>query len=57
MLAGAGAALVPETLARFAEQLGAVATRPDPPAVHASHSYTGRRCRHPPRPALRVGPP
>lgn len=33
VLAGAGAALVPETLARFAEQFGAVATRPEPPAV------------------------
>lgn len=33
VLAGAGAALVPEALARFAEQFGAVVSRPDPPAV------------------------
>ena len=33
VLAGAGAALVPETLARFAEQFGAVVSRPRPPAV------------------------
>jgi|SRR5665213_1538320 len=32
VLAGAGAALVPEALARFAEQFGAVVSRPDPPA-------------------------
>ena len=33
VLAGAGAALVPESMAVFAEQLGAVVVRPDPPAV------------------------
>jgi LysR family transcriptional regulator, carnitine catabolism transcriptional activator len=33
VLAGAGAALVPEALARVAERLGAVVLRPDPPAV------------------------
>jgi len=33
VLAGAGAALVPETLARFAEQFGAVVSRPEPPAI------------------------
>lgn len=33
VLAGAGAALVPETLARFAETLGAVVVQPEPPVV------------------------
>ncbi len=33
VLAGAGAALVPEALARFAEQFGAVVSRPHPMAV------------------------
>jgi LysR family carnitine catabolism transcriptional activator len=33
VLAGAGAALVPESMAHIAEQLGAVVARPDPPAV------------------------
>ncbi len=33
VLAGAGAALVPESLARFAEQFGAVISRPHPAAV------------------------
>jgi LysR family transcriptional regulator, carnitine catabolism transcriptional activator len=33
VLAGAGAALVPEAMAGFAEKLGAVVVRPDPPAV------------------------
>jgi DNA-binding transcriptional LysR family regulator len=33
VLAGAGAALVPESMALVAEQLGAVIARPDPPAV------------------------
>jgi LysR family transcriptional regulator, carnitine catabolism transcriptional activator len=33
VLAGAGAALVPESMALGAEQLGAVIARPDPPAV------------------------
>ncbi len=33
VLAGAGAALVPESMALAAEQLGAVIARPDPPAV------------------------
>jgi LysR family transcriptional regulator, carnitine catabolism transcriptional activator len=33
VLAGAGAALVPEAMAGFAERLGAVIVRPDPPAV------------------------
>jgi len=33
VLAGAGAALVPEALARFAEQFGAIVSRPEPPAV------------------------
>ncbi len=33
VLAGAGAALVPEALARFAEQFGAVVSKPQPPAV------------------------
>ena len=33
VLAGAGVALVPETLARFAERFGAVVSLPDPPAV------------------------
>jgi DNA-binding transcriptional LysR family regulator len=33
VLAGAGAALVPEALARFAEQFGAVVSRPHPTAV------------------------
>ncbi len=33
VLAGAGAALVPESMALVAEQLGAVVARPDPPAV------------------------
>jgi LysR family carnitine catabolism transcriptional activator len=33
VLAGAGAALVPESMAIAAEQLGAVIARPDPPAV------------------------
>jgi LysR family carnitine catabolism transcriptional activator len=33
VLAGAGAALVPEAMAGFAETLGAVVVRPDPPAV------------------------
>ncbi len=33
VLAGAGAALVPEVLARFAEQFGAVVSNPQPPAV------------------------
>ena len=33
VLAGAGVALVPEALARFAELFGAVVSRPDPPAV------------------------
>ena len=33
VLAGAGAALVPEALARFAEQFGAVVSKPDPAAV------------------------
>jgi LysR family transcriptional regulator, carnitine catabolism transcriptional activator len=33
VLAGAGAALVPEVMAGFAERLGAVVVRPDPPAV------------------------
>jgi DNA-binding transcriptional LysR family regulator len=33
VLAGAGAALVPDALARFAEQFGAVVSRPEPPVV------------------------
>jgi DNA-binding transcriptional LysR family regulator len=33
VLAGAGAALVPESMALVAEELGAVIARPDPPAV------------------------
>ena len=33
VLAGAGAALVPESMALIAERLGAVVSRPDPPAV------------------------
>ena len=33
VLAGAGTALVPEAVARVAEQFGAVVSRPDPPAV------------------------
>ncbi|HUY67510.1 MAG TPA: LysR substrate-binding domain-containing protein [Acidimicrobiales bacterium] len=33
VLAGAGAALVPESMAEVAEKLGAVIARPDPPAV------------------------
>jgi LysR family transcriptional regulator, carnitine catabolism transcriptional activator len=33
VLAGAGAALVPESMALVAEQLGAVVARPEPPAV------------------------
>jgi LysR family transcriptional regulator, carnitine catabolism transcriptional activator len=33
VLAGAGAALVPEAMAGFAARLGAVVVRPDPPAV------------------------
>ena len=33
VLAGAGTALVPEALARFAEQFGAVVSQPDPPVV------------------------
>jgi len=33
VLAGAGAALVPDALARFAEQFGAVVSTPDPPVV------------------------
>ncbi len=33
VLAGAGAALVPESMAVVAEQLGAVVSRPEPPAV------------------------
>ncbi len=33
VLAGAGAALVPEALARFAEHFGAVVSKPHPPAV------------------------
>jgi DNA-binding transcriptional LysR family regulator len=33
VLAGAGAALVPESMALVAERLGAVVARPDPPAV------------------------
>jgi DNA-binding transcriptional LysR family regulator len=33
VLAGAGTALVPEAVARFAEQFGAVISLPDPPAV------------------------
>lgn len=33
VLAGAGTALVPEAVARFAEQFGAVVSLPDPPAV------------------------
>ena len=33
VLAGAGAALVPEALATFAERFGAVVSRPDPSAV------------------------
>jgi DNA-binding transcriptional LysR family regulator len=33
VLAGAGAALVPEAMAGLAERLGAVVVRPDPPAV------------------------
>ncbi len=33
VLAGAGTALVPEAVARYAEQFGAVVSQPDPPAV------------------------
>ena len=33
VLAGAGVALVPETLARFAERFGAIVSLPDPPAI------------------------
>lgn len=33
VLAGAGAALVPESMALVAEQLGAAIVRPDPPAI------------------------
>jgi DNA-binding transcriptional LysR family regulator len=33
VLAGAGAALVPESMAIVAEQLGAMVARPEPPAV------------------------
>jgi DNA-binding transcriptional LysR family regulator len=33
VLAGAGAALVPESMALIAERLGAVVSRPDPPAI------------------------
>ena len=33
VVAGAGAALVPEAMAFIAEQLGAVVARPSPPAV------------------------
>jgi len=33
VLAGAGAALVPEAMALVAEQLGALVARPEPPAV------------------------
>ena len=33
VLAGAGAALVPESMALIAERLGAVTARPDPPAI------------------------
>jgi DNA-binding transcriptional LysR family regulator len=33
VLAGAGTALVPEAVARFAEQFGATVSVPDPPAV------------------------
>ena len=33
VLAGAGASLVPESMAHVAEQLGAVVARPNPPAV------------------------
>ena len=33
VLAGAGAALVPESMALVAQKLGAVVARPDPPAI------------------------
>jgi DNA-binding transcriptional LysR family regulator len=33
VLAGAGTALVPEAVARYAEQFGAVVSRPEPPVV------------------------
>ena len=68
VLAGAGAALVPESMALVAEQLGAMVARPDPPAVrelalvHRAGAHSRRQppgsprwpCRLPsPRPDLR----
>jgi DNA-binding transcriptional LysR family regulator len=35
VIAGAGAALVPESVARTASELGAVTARPDPPIERA----------------------
>ncbi len=43
VLAGAGAALVPESMALVAEQLGAVIARPDPPAIREGSPGTPSR--------------